>query len=86
MDLLETIYLELEDRDISKNPFVNEEADNMLSDFYNEYINGMFPYGFEKQSEAEEKLVKMSIINRETGFRVGFRTAIELIFQVQYGK
>lgn len=75
---LEKLYLIINDQAIPDNPFETSDFRDMWDHFFKTHVE-IEENSLDKQNEMFELIDAMINIDRETAFKVGFKTAVELM-------
>ena len=79
MDLVKALWLEVDTGGPASNPFITDETETVYNNFVNRFIFTTNEHTKE-QLDAEEDFVHAIAVERENSFKIGFKTALELIF------
>lgn len=85
MDLVRALLLEVDKGGVASNPFVTDETETAYNKYADRYLFKTKEVTAE-QLDAEEDFMEVIVTEREQAFRVGFKTALELIFSGGYDK
>ena len=78
MTNLERLYLSINDQLIPDNPFETSKFRDKWNYFFKTHVE-IEENSLDKQNEIFELLDAMINVDRETAFKVGFKTAVELL-------
>lgn len=79
MDLVRALLLEVDKGGVASNPFVTDETEQTYNNYADRFIFKTKEITKE-QLDAEADFMEVIVTEREQAFRVGFKTALELIF------
>ena len=81
MTNLERLYLSINDQYIPDNPFETSQFRDKWDYFFKTHVE-IEENSLDKQNEIFELLDEMIAVDRENAFKVGFKTAVELLIGV----
>lgn len=79
MDLVRALLLEVDKGGVASNPFATDETETAYNKYADRFIFKTKEITKE-QLDAEADFMEVIVTEREQAFRVGFKTALELIF------
>lgn len=79
MDLVRALLLEVDKGGVASNPFATDETEQTYNNYADRYIFKTKEVTAE-QLDAEADFMHAIVVERENAFRIGFKTALELIF------
>ena len=75
-EIMESLYDSIADKCTLDNPFETTEINVLFNVFLKKWFEGLTP---EKEQEAQYELLSLRCAIQQTGFQVGFRTAVNLL-------
>jgi hypothetical protein len=79
MDLVRALLFEVDKGGVAGNPFITDETETAQNEMYRFIFNDNEPHT-KAQLDAESAFLGAICAEREQAFRMGFKTALELIF------
>ncbi len=77
-DLIGLIFDQLDNEDLTQNPFETQEFQKLYNSFCDEYIDTMRDIDYDKGEECWDNLIRIISLLKETAFRVGFKECVKV--------